>query len=269
MRCSFSSPTAHWLPCTRVTATSCESGSGPEPVTLLVGPEANRLLMTSGADEVQAGPIWTRILPFYRGAVLATDGPPHRDQRRLLQDVSSLERIREYVPVMARTTRERVERWGARTDLYAEMEHIALANTTRTLLGIELPESQHREFFGWHRAISGMILGIPGNELPLSRRWRGARAQRAMWRLLAQVVSERRGHEGADALSHLVASPGVSDRDVLVHAFTLLAAGHATMAGLMYFALAAALARPELLARTRRTLPAIRGPPRAAPRDRR
>src|SRR5262249_30143289 len=142
-----------------------------------------------------------------------------------------------------------------RISVYEEMEHIALSNATRALMGHRLPPSLYEPFFAWHREIAGMILGIPGLErLPGTRRWRGLRAKDAMWCLVREIVAAHRGDHGDDALAALIKAcdsgrSGIDEDEVIVHAFTLFAAGHATLAALMTFALASVLARPDLLAR--------------------
>jgi cytochrome P450 len=227
---------------------------GPFDTVLLVGPEANRLLFASGADSVQAGPIWRRILPFYDGALLTTDGERHQRQRRAFRAISDPDCVGSYVPVMLDSIREHTATWSKRVSLYRAMEYIALSNATRALMGFRLAPERYSSFFQWHREIAGMILGVPGLEFPGTRRWRGLRAQRAMWHLTREIVAARRDRLGADALSAAISSSEQEDGtqhgdEVLVHAFSILAAGHATMAAFMTFALAEVLARPDLMAR--------------------
>jgi cytochrome P450 len=227
---------------------------GPIDTTLLVGPEANRLLFR-GPETVQAGPVWKRILPFLDGALLTSDGISHSEQRRLLQPLYRLSAVESSIPSFLETVRERTSVWTKSISLYTEMQHIALTNATRILLGYRLSPERYHQVFMWHRDIAAMILGVPGMDwVPGTRRWRGTRAQQQMWSLAKDIIAERGDDTGEDALGTLLAhfrsGHGHFDqRRLLLHVFTLFAAGHATMAALLTFAIAALLARPELMAR--------------------
>jgi cytochrome P450 len=103
-----------------------------------------------------------------------------------------------------------------------------------------------------------MILTVPGHNVPFTPRWRGQQAQKKMWGLLRELIAERRRALGDDALSQLIrAHDGhggerrarLNEDQLLVHAFTLLAAGHETSAAYLTFALAVLAVRPELMER--------------------
>ena len=222
---------------------------GPLHVVQLVGPEANRWLMTSGSDRVQSGPIWSEVLPFYRSSLLATDGEPHRRSRTVMAGAFRPDRVQAYASAIADEVARHANSWRAQVDVYPAMQRLALAIAARTLFGFDLGADLER-FLRWNAPMARMILTIPGHRIPLTRRWRGHRAQGRMWDLMIELIAKRR-HRGLadDALSTLIGAhdAGRIDRDaLLVHAFTLLAAGHETSAAFLTFAVAVVAARPDL-----------------------
>jgi cytochrome P450 len=237
---------------------------GPRPTALLVGPEANRFLMTAGAEELQAGPVWNDVLPYLRGSLLSTDGAEHLEQRRLLATAFREVGVVDRVDTMLAIARGAMARWPERIDAHTEMRRLSLRLTAALLLGLVLTEPAVTAYLRWQRALSAEILTPPG--IPSLRRLRAHQAQRRVWSVLEAMIRRRRGEPGEDVLGWLLANGGVDPERLVVHAFTLLSAGSETTAAYLTFAVAMLAARPDLadalLAEQRERCGA--GPPTAA-----
>jgi cytochrome P450 len=220
---------------------------------MLVGPEANRLLLTDSREEVRwraEGDPVTRLL---RHGLLVEDGPAHDAARQVIDPALHRRMFAQYVDAMWRDADEVTCEWqhGTRPDLVADMRRIALLILTDTLFAEDF-----RPWMGplWH-AIQRTIAYIsPGPWLL----WPGLPRpgyRQAIMRLtgyLDELVVRRRASGGTpdDLLGQLLAA-GLGDDAIRDHLLTLFIAGHDTSTAQLAWALVLLAAHPEIQARAR------------------
>jgi cytochrome P450 len=226
---------------------------GPMSIVLLVGSEANRFLMAGGPDEMQAGAVWRTVLPFYKGSLLSTDGEVHDYQRKLFLNAFQQKRFPVYLSIILDAVKDIATTWPSHINLFEEMDRLALEIAARAFLGIRLG-TQMDTILRWQHNMARMILTVPGYNVPFTARWYGNRAQKKMWAFLRTIVRKHLERPHNDALGLLIAGhlnsgnqKALSEDCLLVHAFTLLSAGHETTAALMTLAMAALLVRHDLM----------------------
>ena len=223
------------------------------PVTMLVGPEANRFLLMTDSSRflwrAENDPV-TRLL---RHGVLVEDGVFHDELRGSMTPSLHRARIEGYVETMWRCVDQVTKDWGDETprDQFAEMRKIALLILTRTLFDEDIYPYLNAI---WQPILDTIRYISPGLWLV----WRDIpqpRSQRAIERMdsyLRQLIVAHRAYLGelTDLLGELVAS-GMSDELIRDQLLTLLIAGHDTSTALLAWALYLVTTHTDVYARAR------------------
>ncbi len=222
----------------------------------VVGPEANRLVLTEGRDSFRwradSDPV-TRLL---RHGLLVEDGASHDEAREIITPALHGRLIERYLASMQCSIDQVTRRWhdGVRLDLVVEMRRIALLILLDTLFGEDFRprmEELWRPIVRTIRYISpGAWLVWPGIPRPGYRR-----ALRSMDAYLYDLIARRRADAGggSDLVSLLLAS-GMSDDLMRDQLLTLLIAGHDTSTAQLSWSLYLLLTHPGVLADVRAEL---------------
>jgi cytochrome P450 len=206
-----------------------------------------------------------RVLsPLVGEGILTSEGADWRWQRKIAAPLFRYSELLEYVPIMAGTADEQLERWrclapGATTDVEADMTAATFDVVSRTVLAgcdardgaiIQRAGRAFLDHSTW--AISYATLGIPewlwhpGKARMLA----AAREEReAVARLVARRL--RDPEAGDDLLSRLLAArhpesnEPMSEEKLVDNLLTFLAAGHETTAKVLTWALYLLARAPE------------------------
>lgn len=207
---------------------------------VLVGPEANRFLLTESRERflwrAEGDPV-TRLL---REGVLVTDGAFHDELRRVMTPALHHSLFERFVEVMWRNTDLVTSRWrdGACVDLLEEMRRIALGILTGALFGDDF--SGHIEPL-WGAILRTIRYISPGAWViwPGMPRPGYQGALRRMDAYLYELIARRRAEtttQAPDLLSMLIVS-GMNDELVKDQLLTMFIAGHDTSTALLAWAL--------------------------------
>ncbi len=224
---------------------------------VLVGPEANRFLLTESRNQfvwrAEGDPV-TRLL---REGILVSDGAFHDDLRQIMTPGLHHRLFERFVGAMWRTTDLVTSRWrdGAQIQVLDEMRRIALGIVTETLFGDDVS----RQVDQLWRAILQTIRYIsPGPWViwPEIPRPGYGRALRRMDEYLYHLIAQRRARAGAqrgdepDLLGILI-DAGMNDELIKDQMLTMLIAGHDTSTALLAWALHLLSRHDEAMARAR------------------
>ncbi len=177
--------------------------------------------------------------------LLTSRGAPHRKQRALLQPIFQKHRIAALGEVMVQQTARWSDQWrdGQTIDMQAEMHHLSMAITGKTLFDVDV-ESEAAEVgealvtvmsatrFNNLLLVSKTLEKLP---LPANRRFR--RAAKRLDEFIYEMIAERRAHptDRPDLLSVLVRLSEekprmMNDRKIRDQILTFFVAGHETVA---------------------------------------
>jgi cytochrome P450 len=213
-------------------------------------------------------------------SVLATSGPLHKRQRKLLNPRFHGVRVRAFLETIQRVVRERLDtfRVAATEDRVVVMSELAQALTLDVIIetvfgesvGLERPKARAilQDLIG---ALSSAFVFARALRSPLFPPWRRYARRRADFDAWVDGVIERRrgrGIMGADILGLLLearyddgsAMEDAEIRDILM---TLLLAGHETTAIALAWAVYWLLREPTALARLREAIDALGREPSA------
>ena len=225
----------------------------------LVGPEANRLVLTDSRESfrwrAERDPV-TRLL---RHGLLVEDGAPHDEVREIMTPALHGRVMEGYLASMQCAVDQITRHWhdGVRLDLVVEMRRIALLIVLDALFGEDF--RPHMEAL-WHPILRTIQYISPGAWLV----WPGIPRpgyKRALQRLdayLYDLIGRRRAGAGTgtDLLSLLLAS-GMSDDLMRDQLLTLLIAGHDTSTAQLSWSLYLLLTHHGVLADVRAELARI------------
>lgn len=221
---------------------------------VLVGPEANRFLLTESREQflwrAEGDPV-TRLL---RDGVLVTDGAFHDDLRQVMTPALHRSLFGRFVEVMLRQCDQVTGHWrdGARVDLLEEMRRVSLCILTETLFGDDFSGRMDTLWSSILRTIRYISPGPwviwPGMPRPGYRR-----ALERVDSYLYELIARRRGEAGArssDLLSILLAS-GMDDEQIKDQLLTMFIAGHDTSTALLAWTLYLLATHDEAMERAR------------------
>lgn len=244
----------------------------PEAVRRVLAAESRRYTKDSVA--------YREVAALIGDGLLTSQGQTWRRQRRTVQPLFTPKHVAGYAAIMGEEASALVARLrpsvGHRDglDLHAEMVRFTLRVVGRAVFGADVDEALDvvqtavptASEYAFRRTLS--VLPLPrGWPTPANRR--AGRAQRAMYRIVDELIRRRR-REGLDpergdllSLLLLASDPetgtGLADREVRDQALVFLLAGHETTATATTMALDAVSRRPDVQARVHGEVDAVLG----------
>jgi cytochrome P450 len=203
--------------------------------------------------------------PAMGNGLLSSDGEFHHRQRRLIRPAFHHGRIGAYADIMVGHASSVRERWrdGENLDIHHEMWGLALSNVVQSLFDTDIDQEERRELrTAWYRLSE--VLG-EGFGTGLEARGRTDEKQAQTFGGLLQIIDgfiyemierHRARGDGQDILSMLVAAQddpedgaGMTDQQIRDEAFTMIQAGHETVANGMSWALYLVAEHPDVEAK--------------------
>ena len=234
------------------------------PVVFMLGPEANHYMTVSHASNFS----WREgsmgdLIPLLGDGLLTTDGPVHRQARRIMLPAFHHDKIAASVDTMVAETLGAVEEWrpGTRLDLYAWTRRLALRIALRALFGADPDAHRARVDMAaeWERGLDYygrdfLVQTLRGPGTPWARM---RRARAVLDRVIDDEITRRRrdgGGQGEDLLSLLLHArdeegAALADDQLRDQVKTLLFAGHDTTTATVSFLFYELGRNPAALAR--------------------
>ncbi|CAM3590595.1 cytochrome P450 [Smaragdicoccus niigatensis] len=201
----------------------------------VVGPEASKVVFKNSDRAYANEPGWSFFLgPFFKRGLLLLDFDEHLQNRRILQQAFTRDRLIGYLANMTPVMRDILGRWKAGQDfrVFPAVKNLTLNIASRTFVGEEVgPENDKviQAFVDCVEATTAIVRApIPGTLW-----WRGLRGREFLETYLKPRVAEARKADREDllaALCHIEDEGGerFSDEDVINHMIFLLMAAHDT-----------------------------------------
>jgi cytochrome P450 len=216
-------------------------------------PEAVRAVLIDHAHSFSNREINEPLVSILGDGLLTIDGDLHKQHRRLLLPAFHRKRVEGYHDTMVHYTQRLLDSWevGQQVDMLCEMQRLTLSVAARTLFDVEISEQSEELGKAFKTAMSrGNDYWIWWNvpflnwNLPFMPYGQLYRAKARIDQFVSEIIAERRtsSQDTGDIVSMLLAArdedgSGLSDRQVLDHAMTILLAGHETTANLLTWAL--------------------------------
>lgn len=217
---------------------------------------ARRLLVDPRISSDRTNPAWPAIVPIVAAAVndaqqkvlkiatalVGTDGPEHKAQRKMLIPSFTFRRMNALRPMIQEIVDQQLDEMiksGAPTDLIPAFASAVPVTVLYRLMGI--PDDDH----GIFEKLSHQLLACPNaNE-----------AYDQLMGYMSRLIAERRRNPGEGVLDDLLAQHGANDdadHDELVSTLVVQVAGnHGTTGSMIALGLFALLQHPEQLAELR------------------
>lgn len=208
-----------------------------EEKAILVGPEANRLVLHIHRDYFSHERGWTPAIGHLMGkGLLNMDPPEHTWHRKQWNPAFTQAYMERYLPLMQRVIAEHIAHWGEqdKIDLYHEARAITFHVAAAALAGIERgPEVERLQKLFYALIAEGATTPQSIDErLP-----RALKARDELSTLLLDLIAERR-HRPAEARPNNMLGlileardedgSAMSDEQLLGHLNILFVAGHET-----------------------------------------
>lgn len=237
---------------------------------VLVGPEANKLILQDQADRVSAylgyGPIMEHL--FGRPMMLQ-DGETHRRTRRLMAPAFHGKAISNYFDTMQQVINDCIDHWPQKQSIHirTEFRKLALQVGIRLLFGVEA-DSEAEKIESWHNTLAQGVVAIIRADLPLTAYGRSQTARRQFRAFLQKVINQRRQQcnfqESNDVLGLFLSAVdeegnGISIDQVIDEMVHLLSGAHASVSNALIWSVVELAAKPELRATLQAELQQVTG----------
>jgi cytochrome P450 len=225
-----------------------------ETSLVLLGPEANELVMFDRARLFSSEHGWGRILGllFPRGLMLR-DFDEHREHRQALSVAFKSGPMRSYFTELDKGIAARIRQWRAAPGemlVYPAMKQLTLDLAATSFLGADIgPEVDeiNRAFVDMvAAAVAAIRVPIPGTQMA-----RGVKGRKRIVAYFRQQIPIRRAKAGGDdlfsQLCHATDEQGalLSEQDVIDHMSFLMMAAHDTLTSSLTSLVAELAAHPE------------------------
>ena len=223
---------------------------------VLVGPEANHLILQEKADHFSSYLGWQPFMEHVFGCpMLLQDGETHRRTRRLMTPAFHGRAIASYFDTMQVVINDCLEHWQQQEAiaLKSELSQLALRVGVRLLFGIEA-SSDIRKVESWYSVLVRGTVALLRLDLPFTAYGRSQQARRHLKIYLRDIIKQRQQQgglqESKDVLGLFLASVDQENNalttdqiiDELVH---LLNGAHFTTSTALTWAMFELSARPE------------------------
>lgn len=228
---------------------------------VLVGPEANRFVMTGAVDTLCWRIEHDPLVRLLRHGFLVEDGAFHDELRATVAPAFHRTAIPKYIERMCQFTDQVSMGWddGRPRDLLAELRRLTLLIIADTLFGQDLSNELERLWNPILRAVDYISPGLWILYPDMPRPGYGkARAQLDDF-LYSIITARRKAPAGDDLLSGLVRTPGLSDALIRDQLLTLLIAGHDTSTALLTWAIYLLVKHPAAMQRVSAEVSAVLG----------
>ena len=213
----------------------------------LMGPEANRLVMSDQADHFSTRLGWRFLEPLIGRGILLQDGQEHRATKRLMFPALHGRAIANYFDTIQQVTQDLLTEWGQQgtVPLIDEFGKFTTIVASRLFLGTETDGEiqQTSQWFGQ------MMRGLRGKiklDIPQTLHGKSQQARRNLLEFVSGKIAARRQQDNLqecqDVLGMLLVATDedgnhLSDTDVTNQALMLLLAGQDNPAMLLSWVL--------------------------------
>ncbi len=228
-------------------------------VAILVGPEANQLVLKDEADKFSSRLGWSILEPLLGEGLLLQDGEKHARTRKLMYPAFHGAALPHYFDLVHNTVENFLDGGENRGPILVieEFRHLTLLIACRLLLGAGA-DGEVKQLVSYFSEIVAGIRTIVRWNIPFTK---FGRALRARWKLeafLRSIIEQRRSqaHEGRDILGLLLgatdeAGNKLSDPEIIAQILNLLFAAHETTAKLVTWTLFELSFHPQWLEKLR------------------
>src|ERR1700742_4897033 len=230
-----------------------------ETSVVLLGPEANELVLFDQAKQFSSTHGWGQVLGllFPRGLMLL-DFEEHRLHRRALSVAFKSGPMKSYLTALDAGIAARVAQWKAKPGpmlFYPAMKQLTLDLAATSFLGAGIgPEVEEIT-----RAFVDMVaasISVIRKPLPGTKMARGVRGRERIVAYFSEQIPIRRAKGGEDLFSHLCHATHedgalLSTQDIVDHMSFLMMAAHDTLTSSLTSFVAALAAHPEWQTRLR------------------
>jgi cytochrome P450 len=212
-------------------------------VVMFFRPEYAHFFLVERARSFAAGADREIMKRFLGEALLTTDDPVHRQQRRLVQPAFHKKRVESYAEIMTTQTLQMLDGWrtGDELDIAQALQELTLRIVLQALFNLDLREQGAAVSRLFTQVIEnqrpGLVELLPEwlLDLPFLPSHKALEGRRALDVFVYDLIARRRaeGRDEGDVLSMLLAArdehgEAMSDLEVRDQAMTLIAAGHET-----------------------------------------
>ncbi|MFE4105208.1 cytochrome P450 [Almyronema epifaneia] len=209
------------------------------PTVVMVGPEANRFLLSSHMDHFSWREGWPPTFRELLGeSLFLQEGEQHRRNRKLLMPAFHGKALESYFDTMQQITQRYLTQWAHLGEFawFDQMKQLTFEIASVLLIGNQ-PAEQGDRLSRWFSDLTGGLF-----MLPIRWGWTPyGKALTARDRLLAhieKVIAERQQNPAQDALSLLLqsrdeAGNALSLEEIKVQALLMLFAGHETTTSML------------------------------------
>ncbi len=214
-------------------------------IAILVGPEANQLVLKDEADKFSSKIGWSILEPLLGEGLLLQDGEKHDRTRKLMYPAFHSSVFPDYFNIVQDTVESFFDGWQKRNPILVseEFRQLTLLIACRLLLGLKA-DMEVKQLVSYFSEIIAGIRTIVRWNIPFTKFGRALSARSKLEAFLCSIIEQRRRqvHKGQDILGLLLGSTDeagnkLSDAEIITQILNLLFGAHETTAKLLSWTL--------------------------------
>ncbi len=223
---------------------------------VLVGPEANKLVLQDQADRVSSYLGLQFFESMFGQPMMLQDGEIHRATRKLMAPAFHGTAIASYFETMRQVIETEMQQWDFHQPIAIErnVKKLALTIGIRLLLGIEI-DREVEQVEKWYQQLVQGLESVSRQDLPFTRYRQGKKARRQLQAFMQGLIQQRQQQgnlqESKDVLGLFLTSVDatgmpLSTEQIIDELVQLVSGAHLTIAHALTWSIVELAERPEL-----------------------
>jgi retinoid hydroxylase len=240
------------------------------PAAVLIGPEANRLVLQDSGERFSSQDGWAPFIEHLFGeTMMLQDGERHRNTRRLMAPAFHSTAVASYMETMEQIFKDGFAAWQGQQALpiHQECRKLALVVGIHLLLGVQA-DAQIEPIERWYTTLLEGATAVVRMKGPLTAYGRAQKARQQLRNCLGEIIRTRREQgnltESRDVMGLFLAATdeegeGLSESQIIDELVHLLNGAHFTTATALTWMLIELAARRDWRERLRQELQQVAG----------
>lgn len=205
-----------------------------EHIVVLIGPEANKLMLHDDQDSFLSKDGWKFILgDLFTDAIMLTDGEEHTRYRRIMQSAFHKEPMTGYLKVIEEEVVQFIENEinikRGKILVYPTMVRLTMKIAGRLFFGLDFKPNQLNDII----AVTEASMAPVRYDIPFTLYAKGLQARRNLTEFYRNIIRDKRNNPGEDMFSQMCVAKSengesFTDEEIINQMIFLMMASHDT-----------------------------------------
>lgn len=167
---------------------------GWQPIAVILGPEHHRFFFEQTDALLSMREVYKFVIPMFGAVLQAAEPKDCAGQRAIVRPAFRPDAMDRYIAIMVRETAAWIDALGdhGEFDLWDTFEQLSMNIAARAVLGDAFRDRTAAGFWALYRDLAGGMEFVLPTNLPIPRFRRRDRAKAELFRMIGQMIAQRR-----------------------------------------------------------------------------